>query len=167
MDIRKSINSSPAIAIGLALLVVLACGWFLWRDMQPAGPRPATSGFFTVDEGQTWFTDDLNRIAPFDKDGKPAVRVYLFECEGSDKPVVGYLERYTTKGKAAFEKYRAEQKAKPGVMPASLGEFASLGPAAMEVKRPGDAAWTNTAQKEALSITQFACPSGATVRKRP
>src|SRR5512138_2206408 len=162
MDIRKAINNSPAIAIIVIVILVAACGWFLWSEMKPAGAKPAKAAFFTVDDGATWFVDDVDKFPPFDKDGKPAVRAYLYKCSGSNKPVVGYLEQYTAKGKTVIEKYTAERKANPQVMPASLGEFASMGIGAMEVKKPGEKAWINKREGTAQQIMQFKCPSGET-----
>ena len=37
-----------------------------------------TSGYFSDDDGKTYFQDDASKIAPFDHNGKQAVSAYLF-----------------------------------------------------------------------------------------
>ena len=57
----------------------------------------------TVDDGATYFPDDANKIPPFTKDGKEAVRARVFSCDGGKTKYVAYLERITPKAKAAID----------------------------------------------------------------
>lgn len=160
MQIRQFLNRNPAIAIVAVLIVIGICAWVIWS--QTAGSNVVatpTEGYFTTDDGKTWFTDEVAKLPPFDKDGKQAVRVYLYKC-GNGEPQVAYLERYTQKGKEVVERYRAEQKANPTVPPKSLGEFAALGQGSMEVKKPGDDKWVNKREGGAVAMMQYSCPDG-------
>lgn len=145
MSLRETLNKNPAIIAGVVVVAIAACGWVVWSQMGSSSKSSAPdSVYYTVDEGQTLFADSPTLLTPFDKDGKPAVRAYVYKCADGTQ-TVAYLERYTEKGKAVMEKFRAEKKANPGVPPPSVGELSALGRAAKEVKRPGDKQWTNSA----------------------
>src|SRR5690348_14692338 len=138
MSLRARLNRQPALAAGLVFVAISACGWVIWTQTAGAsGASVPNTALFTVDEGQSLFSDQAGRLTPFDKDGKAAVRAHVYRCPDGTE-VVAYLERYTERGKAVMEQYRAEQKATPGQPPPSLGQLAALGLSATEVKRPGD-----------------------------
>lgn len=160
MQIRQFLNRNPAIAIVAVLIVIGIAVWVIWSQADGGNTvATPTEGYFTTDDGKTWFTDDVGRVTPFDKEGKQAVRAYLYKC-GDGAPQVAYLERYTAKGKEVVERYRAEQKANPTVPPKSLGELAALGQGSMEVKKPGDEKWINMRDGAAMALTQYRCPDG-------
>ncbi len=110
--------------------------------------------FYSDDDGKTWFIDDRSRLAPFDHNGKQAVRAEVFRC-GAGRPFVGYLERYSDAAKARI-----------------TAAFAANKPAAdmidepMEVKRPAEIIWVQgditkpVAYKEYLRIITPVCPGG-------
>jgi hypothetical protein len=86
MSIRQTLNRNP-IAVGvicLAAVVVFAVvAWRLWF-MRPSTDNPLAQAYFTVDEGDSLFTDDLDRETPFMKDGKEAVRALVYTIDGGE-----------------------------------------------------------------------------------
>lgn len=125
---RKSVGYSLS-----AGLIVLAIAVGLWAH---SGRIPAnlTKAYFSDDDGKTFFVDDLNKPYPFDHNGKPAYRAYVYK--GSDGvPTVAYLERYTPRGLA--------RKLELTTQPANDGgaEAAKLLLGETEVKKPGVDQW--------------------------
>jgi hypothetical protein len=159
MNARQFINRNPTVMAVVVIALIAACLWVVWRQTggSPSGEPPKTA-FYTIDDGKTWFVDDIAKLTPFDREGKPAVRAFLFKCGEGSEPVVGYMERYTTKGKEVTERYRAEQQASPGVPPKSLGDMASLGVNAVEIKKPGEANWVPKGR--AMQTLQYSCGNG-------
>ena len=89
-------RSNPVLVVFL-LLLIGGIGVLIWFETRPQPrdnpvdePRRA---FYTVDDGKSWFADDAEKLPPFEHDGKPAVRVHLFRCDGGTTPFVGYLRQ--------------------------------------------------------------------------
>lgn len=103
MGIRETLNKNPAISIGvLAGVILLAVIWiFMSLRDEPMGPM-ITKAYYTIDDGATFFEDEYDKLAPFQKDGKEAVRAHVFDCNG--KRFVGFMEKLTPAAKAELEK---------------------------------------------------------------
>jgi hypothetical protein len=101
MGLRETLNERPKLGGALAgafVVVALLIGMFqVIRQRPPTMSDKPDRAFFSVDDGKTWFIDEATRLAPFEHDGKEAVRAYLVECGG--KRAVNHLERYTDEGK--------------------------------------------------------------------
>jgi len=161
MGVREAMNQRPMIAGGVAVAFVAAAAVFVVFQLLGLKPGPDLAGdperaFFTVDDGKTWFVDNASQLAPFQHDGKEAVRAYVAECNG--KKFVNHLERYTAEGKQATMRLR--ELVKKGPPPGSL--VAAAQQRGREVKRPGETKWTPTANTAAAeAITSPKCPQGA------
>jgi hypothetical protein len=99
MGIREKLNQNPGIGIAVVVIVV-ACVVFEMYHFFLAGNAPAATGpagaapaFFTTDDGATVFSDDSTKAAPFDHNGRQAVRAYVYLING--KQVVEYLEKHS------------------------------------------------------------------------
>jgi prepilin-type processing-associated H-X9-DG protein len=127
-----------------------------------AEPGIATRAYYTIDDGKTWFADDINKIPPFEKDGRPAYRVYVYKCPNSP-PFVSHLERYTPEAKKALE---AMQKAKDPNNPVVMEDIMLTG---IEVKKPGtaDNGWVKQMSPAAAKVMELKCPDGKTVGIEP
>ena len=83
MGIRETINKNPIIPISLSALAIIAAIFFVTREFA-CDKRPVTgtpqAAYYTTDDGQTWFVDDIYKITPFDKDGKQAVKLVFRNC---------------------------------------------------------------------------------------
>lgn len=158
MGIRETLNKNPGITTGAtAGIIILAVGFILWQSgMFGDSSGIATEAYYTVDDGATWFEDDINKVPPFDKGGKQAVRAYVYECPGG-KPFVSHLERYTPAGKKAME---AAQKANDPNNPVVMEDVMMTG---LEVKEAGtgDKGWVQQgAGAAAAKIMELKCPDG-------
>jgi hypothetical protein len=149
------------LAAGITVvLAAAAIGFVVIQLLGLRAPAPDMGGdperaFFTIDDGKTWFVDVATQLAPFQHDGKEAVRAYVVACDG--KKFVNHLERYTPEGKQAM--LRLREVVKKGPPPGSL--VAAAQQRGREVKRPGDTKWTSSNAPSAEAITTPKCPQGA------
>jgi hypothetical protein len=161
MNAREALSKHPGVGIGAAVAcVLLAVGIIFLQTRGNSTPSEGDAkAFYTVDDGQTWFADDLMNLPPFDKDGKQAVRAFVFQ--GSDgKQFVGYLQRFTPEAKRAIEKISTPDPNRTGPPDASGIQMAYT--VGREVKRPGDAKWINGGEiQKSLQITKVKCPDGS------
>jgi hypothetical protein len=160
MGVRESMSKRPTTAAAIAVVLVLAAiafAFFRIFDVgeAPGGTSDSERAFFTVDDGKTWFIDDASQLAPFQHDGKDAVRAYVVEC--NSKRYVNHLERYTPEGKQAM--LRLREAVKTGPPPGSL--VAAAQQRGREVKRPGDATWTIINTPAGDAIVTLKAPPGA------
>jgi hypothetical protein len=164
MGIREQLNKNPAITTGITGgIIAIALLAILYQSLfSGASPGPITESFYTVDDGKTWFVDDSKLIPPFDKDGKPAVRAFVYTCDGGKTKWVAYMERYTEKGRKIM--MEMEAKAKSGEAPAQPGPemFMSDGVqyTEREIKEPGGAKWFKSFEPGSAEIMQPKCPEG-------
>ncbi len=95
-------------------------------------------------------------LPPFDHDGKPAARVWMFSCDGGKTKFPGFLERYTPQAQARIEAATQDfNSGKTHVPPVTnLSDT--------EVKKPGPGnPWVSRANyQEAQKITNVQCPDG-------
>lgn len=130
----------------IGFLIVTAFIYF----RSTANSMGETSGraFFTTDDGQTWFKDDLRKLPPFDHNGKQAYRCYLYTTDGGKTTAVSHLERYSDEAKKTMEHLRQNGgKTDPSTMQILVK--------GLEVKRPGapDSEWMNKSDPRAAAIT--------------
>ncbi len=179
MGIRETMNKNPAITTGVtAGIIVLALIFIFWNSCEPK-PRVITKAWYTVDDGQNWFSGDMKQVAPFMHEGKEAVKVFLFSCKGGKDPFPAYLERYTPEGKKkmeAFQQQVEEMKNKPQASgppaPGAGGPMGPMmnpmmmGPGLTEVKKARDpnAKWLSMTNpqnaKGYQEAVQIRCPDG-------
>jgi hypothetical protein len=160
MSIRDIFERQKSVVMAVAVIAILAAGYAIFsqaRDLTGSGPGNA---YFTIDDGQSFFTDDALKEAPFDHDGKEAWRAHVFECGG--KKVVGYVERYTAHAKQLLDEVKAA--AGTGHPPAHVQEMMTIGTSGTELKAPGASNKWVTADKviEVSRIRSFACPDKST-----
>lgn len=159
MGIREKLNENPAITTGVtAAIIVVALIIIGWQLFGGGGPRIPTKAYFTVDDGQTWFADDINKIPPFEHNGQQAYRVHLYTCDGGRNVFPTHLERYTDQAKAAL--LRAREGEQTGDMDPALYEQAEMG---TEIKKARDpnARWIPQRDYErAGEIMNPICPDG-------
>lgn len=156
MGIRETINKNPkqttAITAGIIALAFIV---ILWQACGGGGGGVGQS-YYSIDDGRTFFVDASNKIPPFKKDGKDAVRAHVFTCDGGKTKFVGYLEAYSPQDKKMMEDAMSG-KAPPAAYAGYSGQ-------AM-VKKPGQPQWVplmpGTTQVYS-AIVQVNCPDGAT-----
>jgi hypothetical protein len=156
MGVRERLNENPRGVAAVVVGVLLLAGTFAAFQFLNADTTAAASdrAFFSTDDGKTWFVDNAGKLPPFERDGKEAVRAYVFECKG--KQFVNHLERYTPDGRraaeAALESQRTSQTA---TVPAQLRL------AGAEVRKPGAKQWAPLGDlAKAGPILRPKCPDG-------
>jgi hypothetical protein len=156
MGIRHAMQNTrgAALAVAFTLLACASLGVVLHgRTQGPSGDPDNQRAWYTIDDGKTWFADHASRVPPFDHQGKPAVRCYVYTC-GDGKPWVSHLMRYTPEG----AKHRATPQPLQGFDPASLAKLQST----VEVKPPGtgDKGWLKLNDPKAAAFQTPKCPHG-------
>jgi hypothetical protein len=143
----------PVLVAGTALCIAL----LIWQ-FAPRGVAVVTAGdgYFSADDGKTFFVAASDQLPPFTHDGRDAVAARVYSC-GAQPPFVGYLERYTDAGKARAKELLAERAAGKD----SRGADAVL-MANMELKRPGEAKWVRASDPSAIDIRKVMCPGDPT-----
>jgi hypothetical protein len=112
MSIRENLgkNRIVGVGIGVALLVLAASAIAVefWPEKKP----DLLMQYYTDDEGQTWFSDEVSNVAPFDHGGKTAVIAQLFTYDNGSKKYCAYLVKYTPDAKKRLDAAVADAKAK-------------------------------------------------------
>src|SRR5271170_3620876 len=130
MGLREWFNQHPRVTGGIiSVLVLVAIGVIVKQVLasRRAFPSGSPQAYFTVDDGQTYFTASSDNYPPFDYNGQQAVSAYVFESNG--KRFVGYLERFTPEAHALI------------VAGKGSAETLRFG---RELKRPGDKGWVKS-----------------------
>ncbi len=173
MGIREKLNDNPRVTTGItAAIVVIALAFIIYQLLPNRGPRIPTERFYSDDDGATWFADDINKIPPFDHNGKQAVRANVYQC-GSGKPFVAYLEKYDDKAKAKLEELQAKMKEVgnnppgPGQVPPGA-DFEEVSMTGIMVKKPGGGNWVRQMDyQHSQEVTTIKCPDGKVDDLRP
>ncbi len=168
MGIRETLNQNPAITTGVTIgIIVIALGFIGWQVLSGDGaPSAVTKMYYTVDDGATYFADDANKLSPFDHEGKPAVRCYVFTCDKKKSQFVAYLERLTPEAQkkmaAALEAQKKAVPTAPGAnVPGPFGpETDFIAQEGTEVKKPGAPKWFKRNSVEGEKAVQPSCPDG-------
>jgi len=148
----NGVSRSATVKIAIAMIAV-AAAFIIWNG---ASGRTASSAggekaFFTDDDGKTWFKDDVKKLPPFERNGKQAVRCFVYRCGESGRPWVSHLMRYTAQGKKQVESKTND--------PGGLSERAVV---LIEVKEAGtgNKGWIDANDPRAAAIQQLTCPDG-------
>lgn len=164
MGLRQWINQNHLAAGGIAAALVVVAIIIVVYQMThsgsaaapppPTGTPDFTKGFYSDDDGKTYFVDNLEKVTPFPHGGKNAVRAYLFKCGSTT--VVGYLGRVTDAGRAtAMASSLGTDERKVRTLTASTPLY--------EVKKPADTKWVPLAVKDQTQwepIINVKCPNG-------
>jgi hypothetical protein len=149
IGIRQRMNENPRVTAAVIGAIVIASVGAVVMQVRSGRHMIAArlpDAFFSVDDGQTFFTAGGENVPPFDYQGKTAVHAVVFECGG--KRFVGYLERYTPEA----HQQMIDGKATPATQ--MYGR---------ELKRPGDKTWVKSGDLKAVaSVIDVRCPDGAT-----
>ena len=149
-------NENPGVSIGVTagviLLVIVVIVWELTGGKKAGSAGNFNQAFFSTDDGKTFFPDDVSKLPPFTKDGKPAYKAIVFRC-GNGQPFVAYLERFTEEGKKKAE----EARQKTG------RAYSAMASGILEVKKPGQPNWVRVNGENGRQwgeIMKVTCPDG-------
>lgn len=148
MSIRETLNGNSTVKTGVsAVMVIGLIGLVIWQ-IRSSGTELLNKAFYTDDDGKTWFVDRADLVAPFEHQGKTAVRCYVYKCEKSGKQFVGYMEKFTDDLKVKYEQARAK------------GQGIDLSDGRV-YKKPGGTTWVNGSGEAARTATLVECPENA------
>jgi hypothetical protein len=160
MALRESMNQKPAIATVAAIVVIIAFSLVIYFEKSSGAPKSGalTTAFYTVDDGATYYPDDINKIPPYDNNGHEAVRAYVYRC-GNGKPFVAYLEAFTPDAKKAIE----ASGSGPAFGGAELaGDMGSSRGRLLKPPLTGDKGWVRQGDPGFSEVSEIHCPAGET-----
>jgi hypothetical protein len=152
MGLRESLGEKKGMAI-VAGAMLLVAAVALRRE---AAPTASNQQFFSADDGRSYFTASVDSVPPFEHDGKPAVRAYVFQCQG--ERFVGYLERYKEDARRLVLSNITGKSAAATPQQVAAVQQAQMN--GREVKRPGEKQWVNLLSPEGAKVAAVRCPAG-------
>ena len=135
MSIREMIQKYRGWANGAAIIMIVAAIALIVTNSRSDGIPRVKYAFYSDDDGQSYFRDDVNKLFPFDHDGKQAYRAYVFQT-GGGKPFVGYLERINDKGMAKLLTLQSQPQT-----PELVTQMDLIRGAGLEARTPGSTRW--------------------------
>ena len=131
MGVRQAINSHPLVGSIIAVICVAIGGvWMLHSITRPRLDNKF-GGYYSDDDGETFFADTFPKSVPFEHSGRQAYRARVFRC-GDGEPFVAWLESFPDDVNASFSSQTDPQ--------ARFLSFEAVSDRVL-VKRPGDVAW--------------------------
>jgi hypothetical protein len=161
MGIRETLNRNQTLTTGVTVAIIIVALIIIVMQLTGGGSGSAavyTKWYYSTNEdGSNWFEDDINKIAPFDHNGKPAYKVFLYTCDGGKTKFVGYLERFTEAGKKKAEALRNNPQAAR-----DPAEMDMLQMTEVEIKSP-TGKWLKRSDPKAEEVMgSIKCPDGTT-----
>jgi hypothetical protein len=173
VGIRETLNQNPAITTGATIAIIIIALIFIVLQFVDSGPDIPTKSWYTTDDSSpegalaSLFKDDINKIPPFEKDGKQAYRAQVYTCDRGKTRFVAYIERYTPEAKQTLERLRAagpDQQPEPGA-PGGPEMVLMTG---IEYKKPGGSEWIKQTDFQKIQdIMTVKCPDGSTNNLEP
>lgn len=160
MGIRESMNQNPKIVTGVTVAIIVLALLYIFlsnRSGGISGSGGRVEAYFSNDDGKNYFADDVRNIAPYQKDGKEAVRAYVFKCPDG-KTFVGHLERYTADAKKKLEAAKAASGDASKMGDPTIMETIQMN--GVEVKAPGQPTWFKQSDPRVGAILTPKCPGG-------
>ena len=160
MSMREAINKNPTVSVVILFVTVTLCVGFAIRSAASnANEGIPTKFYYSDDDGVTFFADEATKVAPFDHNGKQAVKAYVYRF-GSKSPFVGYLERVTPEG---HKKISALNAAQPNFADKAV-EIASQN---NEIKKPGGKDWVRLNTLAGSKVVGMQAPANETGELEP
>ena len=145
MGIRETLNKNSALTTGGTIAIILLALAVVAWEMKPKTVKIVNGYFFSTDDGQTWYVDEMTNNPPYQHDGQEAVLAHIYDCGGKDFCL--FLEKLTPDMKATME------DPNHGDVNIDAGSL---------VKKPGDKDWVGKTTKDGRAIMQLKCPDGTT-----
>ncbi len=97
MGIRENLNRNPGLVTGATVAIVVIVLVLIFWQSRTKTIAPPTKAYFTIDDGQSVFEDDMQKSAPFEHNGAQAVQAHMFSCNNGRTKFVGFLEKLPDK----------------------------------------------------------------------
>jgi hypothetical protein len=160
VGVRQWLSQNRKLALAIVagtIILTVASASLIWRGSDRSGASASGPGqaFFSIDDGKTWFADDVKKLPPFETDGKQTLLAYVYKC-ADGKSFVACLARYTPQTRAQLAAIYARGGNQPD--PLILRQLETEG---LEVKRPGQSTWLKRSDPRAAELTMPRCPDGS------
>lgn len=163
--LREMLKNNRAAQFAVPGVLIVAAIVLIYIQLGGGNGLPlgvSRSAYFTTDENaagdaavSALFVDDVNKIPPFDHNGKQAFKAVVYS--GGGKKWVNHLVRYTPEVKKKLEAEAAENL-KKGITTGP--DFSSAGDGGTEVKKPGPGPWLKPADGAFAQVARISRPSG-------
>ena len=134
MGIRETINKNSVISTGAIVVVLVLSVVVIALELKGNSGEPPKKCYYSIDDGKTWFVDDSKKLTPFDYNGSPAVRCYVFS--GPSGKFAGLLEKYSNETLANIMKN---------------GGVVAYG-TPIQIKKPGESQWRSASGNDEAMI---------------
>ena len=130
-------NAKGLIIAFAVAAVALAAGFVAWTST-PGGAADSSADviFLSTDEGKTYFSGPAAEPPPVTVNGKSAMQAFVFRGAADSQPFVGYLLRYTDRGKEIAKKMKTQSADTPHAAMPSMELMNEI-----QIKRPADKTW--------------------------
>lgn len=156
MALRDALNKNQPVVLGVVIVAIIAAGIVIYRQFAGGGTGKVSQVFYTVDDGKTWFADDVGKIPPFQVDGKEAVHAFVASCNG--KMFVMFMQKYSDEGKKLIDDLSKKASSSSEQNDAIRGVQNNM--RFRLCKRPGDKDWIPMSEIYKLD-TIGKCPDGS------
>ncbi len=110
MPIRERMQSNTKVRLGAGVGLLLVAAMALAIQYWPQKKPNLELQYFTDDDGQTWFSDDISHVAPFDHNGRTAVIAEIFSYDKGSKKFCAYIEKYAPQAKEKLDQAIADAR---------------------------------------------------------
>lgn len=165
MFLREHLREKKKLSTAAAASFLILAGLVLAYTYWPEKKASLSQGYFTDDDGQSWFAADTTNLAPFDHNGKTAVMAEIFTCDNGSKKFCGYLEKYTPEGRAKMEAAFADAKSHgQPLQSVALFRDRAFMASAFLVKKPGAGnPWIAYSDPKVSDVVSVHSPDGSAV----
>jgi hypothetical protein len=159
VGIREKLNENQKITTGVTIGIIALAVIVIIYQLMSGGDSysPPSKAYYTVDDGATFFEDDIERVPPYDYNGQTAVKALVYDC-GDGKKFVGVMQRYNKKAHAKMTEYYS----KPSAARDESIRLENDNDRAWEVKKPGtgDKGWVPAYTGQGRRLFLVTCPNG-------
>jgi hypothetical protein len=149
LGIRETMNRNSVLAAVVIVCAIATCGVVIGVELRGNKGAPPKYAYYTTDDGKTWFSDLSIRLPPFDHNGSPAVRCFVFT--GPNGKFAGLLEKLSDDTR--------DRLAKTG------DQIPPFGTPIM-VKKPGEMEWKSTdVSQEAMMLIKILGPESSGIER--
>jgi hypothetical protein len=145
LQIREAINRHSAISTVVVICVLILGLVLIALELKGESGKPPKDNYYSTDDGKTWFVDSASKLPPFDHDGVPAVRCFVFK--GGNGKFVGLLEKYTDATRDQLARTAEQMRPRDDVT--------------VLVKKPGEKDWKEVGMDQAaMMLMHVSGPNG-------
>ena len=156
MSVRQALERHQKIVVAVICTVIVGSIAAIYAQVRPAPHPNVHLAYYSDDDGQSWFEDQVFKITPFDHNGHEAVGAMLYSTNG--KNYVAYLTRFSKKGQDIYARMQASAGSAAGSIAGLSPMFADLTLHEVKLSGPGHP-WVNMRSIAARSIVTP--PSGS------